>query len=86
MISYPEIRYLLHTNGFRIIEIRTNRIKAVSWIYLCLLPLVYFSTYLVYRRTGKKQNLRELNRNVFQNMFTKEVLFGETLILKAIKC
>ena len=85
MVSYPEIRYMLHTNGFRITETRTNRIKPVSWIFLCLLPLVYLSTYFVYYRTGKKQNLKELNTAVFKKMFSKEVLFGETLIVKAIK-
>lgn len=85
MISFPEIRYLLHTSGFRLTEMRTNRIKPVSWIFLCLLPLVYLSTFFVYYRTGKKKNLKELNTAVFKKMFSKEILFGETLIVKAVK-
>lgn len=85
MISFPEIRYLLHTNGFSLSEIKTNRIKPVSWLFLCILPLVYLSTYRVYHKSGKKQNLKELNKVVFNHMFSKEVLFGETLIVKAIK-
>ena len=85
MISFPEIRYLLHTNGFRLSEIKTNRIKPVSWIFLCILPLVYLSTYRVYRKSGKKQNLKEINKDVFNKMFSIEILFGETLIVKAIK-
>ncbi|MCL1943135.1 MAG: class I SAM-dependent methyltransferase [Candidatus Azobacteroides sp.] len=85
MISFPEIRYLLHRSGFRITEIKTNRIKPISWIYAFMLPYVYIATYLVYRKTGKKQNLSELNKSVFDQMFTKEVLFGETLIVKAVK-
>ena len=55
MISFPEIRYLLHTNGFRLSEIKTNRIKPVSWIFLFILPLVYLNTCLVYHKSGKKQ-------------------------------
>jgi hypothetical protein len=73
MISFPEIRYLLHTNGFRLSEIKTNRIKPVSCIYLCILPLVYLSTYRVYRKRGKKLNLKELNKDVFNTMFSKEI-------------
>lgn len=85
MISFPEIRYLLHTNGFRISEIKTNRIKPVSWIFLCIIPLVYLSTYRVYHKHGKKQNLKALYKDVFSKMFSKEILFGETMIVKAIK-
>ncbi len=85
MISFPEIRYLLHTNGFTVAEIKTNRIKPISWIFLLILPLVYLSTYCVYYKTGKKQNLEEINKAVFNKMFTKKILFGETLIIKAIK-
>jgi len=83
MISYPEIRYLLHTNGFKISEVKTNRIKLISWFYLIFLPFVYISTFWVYKRTEKK--LEEINKGVFQKMFSKEVLFGETLIVKATK-
>lgn len=85
MISFPEIRYLLHTNGFSISEIKTNRIKPISWIFALILPFVYLSTYCVYYKTGKKQNLEEINKGVFSKMFSKEILFGETLIVKAIK-
>ena len=37
MISFSELRYLLHTNGFRIEEVRTNRIKLISYIYCIFL-------------------------------------------------
>lgn len=85
MISFPEIRYLLHTNGFKVSEVKTNRIKFISLLYLIILPFVYLSTSWVYYRTGKKQNLEEINKGVFNKMFSKEVLFGETLIVKAVK-
>ena len=85
MISFPEIRYLLHTNGFKITEVRTNRIKPVSWLYVFFLPLIYLSTSWVYYKTGKKQGLTQLNREVFKTMFSKNILFGETMIVKASK-
>ncbi len=85
MISFPEIRYILHTNGFMLTEIKTNRIKPISWFFSIILPVVYLSTFIVYYKTGKKQNLKEINKAVFDKMFSKEILFGETLIVKAVK-
>lgn len=85
MISYPEIRYLLHTSGFTITNIKTNRIKPINWAFLFFLPLVFLSTAWTYYKTGTKHKLRELNKSVFRKMFSKDILFGETLIVKARK-
>ncbi|MCC6753428.1 MAG: class I SAM-dependent methyltransferase [Saprospiraceae bacterium] len=85
MISFPELRYLLHTNGFRINAIRTNRIKAVAVVYSIFLPIVFLSTLLIYLRRGKKEGTLHINKSIFRQVFTKEVLFGETIIVKAIK-
>lgn len=85
MISYPEIRYLLHTKGFRINSVTTNRIKIINWLFLIFIPLVYLSTSWVYYKTGKKNNMKKINAEIKKKMFTFPVLFGETLIIKAIK-
>ncbi len=85
MISFPELRYLLHTKGFKIDKVTTNRIKPVSFVYCLFLPLIYLSTYWLYIRTGKKQGTLEINKSVFKTMFSRSVLFGETLIVKALK-
>lgn len=85
MISFPELRYLLHSNGFTINKIQTNRIKSISLIYILFLPLIYLSTLWVYYTRGKKEGSSRINREIFRQIFTKEILFGETLIVKAIK-
>jgi 2-polyprenyl-3-methyl-5-hydroxy-6-metoxy-1,4-benzoquinol methylase len=85
MISFPEIRYLLHTNGFEIIELTSNRFKAGSLLYALFVPLVYISTAWVYAKTGKKQGTSEINRSILKKMFSMDLLFGETLIVKAVK-
>ncbi len=85
MISYPEIRYLLHTCGFRIDCITTNRIKAISWPFALLLPFVYLSTLWTYRKTGRRDGTAQINREVFKTMFSKAILFGETMIVRAVK-
>ena len=85
LIDFPGIRYLLHTNGFKLNQVTTNWIKPISWFFLIFVPLIYLSTSWVYYKTGKKQKTRKINKKVFRTMFSKEVLFGETLITKATK-
>ncbi len=85
MISFAELRYMLHSNGFIIEDIRTNRIKPVAYMYSVFLPFIYLSTCLVYSRRGKKEGTSSMNREILKQVFTKEILFGETLIIKARK-
>lgn len=85
MVSYPEIRYMLHTNGFHITDVKTNRIKAINWIFSILLPIIYVSTSLVYNKTGKRNNVSKMNKDIKKTMFSRTILFGETLIVKAKK-
>ena len=85
MISFPEIRYIFHTNGFKIQNVTTNRIKWVSWLYLLFVPFVYLITTGIYYKAGKREGTLEINKQIKKTMFSKAVLFGETLIVKAIK-
>jgi 2-polyprenyl-3-methyl-5-hydroxy-6-metoxy-1,4-benzoquinol methylase len=85
MISFAELRYMLHSNGFWIEEVRTNRMKPLNFVYSIFLPLIYLSTLWVYIRRGKKEKTSDINRSIFKQVFMKEILFGETLIIKAKK-
>ena len=85
MISFPELRYLLHTNGFKITEVTTNRIKPVSLVYFIFTPLVFLATLWVYIKNGKKQSTININKSILKTMFLTSVLWGETLIVKAKK-
>ena len=85
MISFHEIRYMLHTNGFKIQEVTTNRIKWINWIYSLIIPLAYMITTYRYLNSGMKQGTLAINKEIKKIMFSKAVLFGETLIVKSIK-
>lgn len=85
MISFPEIRYMLHSSGFHIHEVTTNRIKWVSWIFALLWPLSYMMTSGIYWKAGKKEGTSKLNFEIKKSMFSIPVLFGETLIVKGRK-
>ena len=85
MISLPEIRYMLHVNGFKMNTITTNRTKFANLIYVIFVPFVYIVTSWVYYQTGKKQGTETINKSIKKLMLSKHVLFGETLIVKALK-
>jgi SAM-dependent methyltransferase len=85
MVSFPEIRYMLHTKGFRIETIATNRIKTVSWFYGWLVPFSWLFTSLVYQKAGRREGTGLQNKEIKKTMFSKAVLFGETMIVSARK-
>ena len=85
MFSFPALRYMLHTNGFSISLIRTNRIKAVNWLYLPLALVQYGVTWLNVRRAKPIDVNRELSDAVLGQMTTLPLLLGESMIITATK-
>lgn len=85
LVSFPELRYQLHANGFKVTTVRTNRVKLISWLYLGLVPLAYLVTVLAFNKEEKDEQVREQNREIVKQIFTVPVLFGETLIVKAMR-
>ena len=85
MLSYPEMRYLLHTNGFQIEKITTNRMKAAHRLYAPFVPFVALFSRLVIWRARPSEINRPLSRSVHKEMMTRELLFGELMILVARK-
>lgn len=85
LVSFPDLRYRLHANGFRVSAVRTNRVKLISSLYLVLAPLAYLVTVLAFIKEEKAEHVREQNREIVKQLFTDPVLFGETLIVKATR-
>jgi len=85
MVSFPELRYILHTSGYTVDALASNRIKMVSWLYAVLVPLSFLNTLYWFRKEAKNDDLKVINRQVLGQMFSLPVLFGETLIVKAVK-
>ncbi len=83
MMSLPDLRYVLHTNGFRVTAVCTNRIKAISWVYALWAPLVYLATAWVFASEEHDPAQRLRNREILAELFSRPVLFGETLIVMA---
>lgn len=85
LLSFPDLRYMLHTNGFRIETVRCNRMKLISWLYAPLVPLCAAVTATVFRREEKDAEQRARNRDILRQLFSQAVLFGETLIVRAAR-
>lgn len=85
MISFPELRYVLHTHGFKIEKVATNRVKTISWLYGLLVPLAWIYTSYSYAKTARRDNTTDINREVKKSMLSVPVLFGETIIIRARK-
>ena len=85
LLSFPELRYLLHRHDFRITAVTANRIKGVSWIYLPLWPLSALVTAVALRRWEKDPGQRRRNAEIWRQMLAPAVAFGETMIVKAVR-
>lgn len=84
MFSFPRLRYILHSNGFEIDTITTNRIKSISYTYLPWIPFSYLKTKAVYKKEEKEKEQRARNQKILSQMFSKPLLFGETMIIRAV--
>lgn len=84
MFSYPRLRYVLHSNGFLIDTITTNRVKSISYAYMPWVPFSYLKTKAVYNKEEKDQKQRQRNHEIAGQMFKWPLLFGETMIVSAL--
>jgi SAM-dependent methyltransferase len=85
LLSLPDLRYLLHRSGLELQVISTNRVKGVNWLYAGWVPLAYAATRWAFHREEKDPAQRRRNREILGQMFRKDVLFGETLIVTAMR-
>ncbi len=85
LLSFPAVRYLLHTTGFRITAITTNRVKAAAWLYLPLWPVAWMMTAWVFRREVKDPDRRRRDAEVRRQLYSFPVAFGESLVVQAVR-
>lgn len=85
MLSYHSLRYMLHTNGFLLEAVTTNRIKPVSWLYAAAVPLVYTASRLNIAHARPQEINRAISLDVLGHMMSRDVLFGELLVMIARK-
>lgn len=80
--TFADLRYALHTSGFRLTNVSHTHIKPVSFLYGWLVPWMWLYTSIAFRKE-KDARQRQANREVRSALFSKSVLFGENLLLVA---
>lgn len=85
MMSYQRMRYILHTSGYKINKVTTNRVKGISWLYMIFAPFSWLATKFVFGKEEKDPQQKEVNKEIVSDLFGKSLLFGETMILSARK-
>jgi 2-polyprenyl-3-methyl-5-hydroxy-6-metoxy-1,4-benzoquinol methylase len=84
LATFPELRYELHTSGFRLMEVRHTHIKPISYLYAIYAPWMWLYTRIAFRKE-KDAAQREKNREILATLCSPSLLFGECLMLVARK-
>ena len=84
LATFPELRYALHTTGFRLVDASHTHSKAVSYLYSFYIPSMWLYTLLAFRKE-KDPAQRKHNREIRRTLFSRSLLYGENLMLIARK-
>jgi SAM-dependent methyltransferase len=82
LATFADLRYVLHTSGFRLTSVGHTHIKPVSYLYGWLVPWMWCYTKIAFRKE-KDTAQRRANREIRSALFSQSVLFGENLLLCA---
>jgi 2-polyprenyl-3-methyl-5-hydroxy-6-metoxy-1,4-benzoquinol methylase len=85
--SYWQLRHALHTNGFRIVRVATERLRRSSLFLAPLIPLIWWCTWRDALKDDKKfgAEQRPRKKELAKHMLSGAVLFGKSLIICAEK-
>jgi len=83
MLSFPALRYMLHSQHLEIEAVHTNRIKAAALAYAPLWPFQYAFSRFVFWRNARNAQQARIAREVLCQMLSPAVFFGEALIITA---
>jgi len=83
-VTYYQLRYLLHTQGFTATEVTTDLVRRGAVPFYLLKPLIQLYSI---RTMRKERNPRQIaaNREIRRILASRELLLGRTLILVARK-
>lgn len=84
LATFPELRYELHTCGFRLIDVCHTHIKPISYLYAIYAPWMWLYTRIAFRKE-KDPAQRKRNQEILAALLSPSALFGECLMLIAKK-
>jgi 2-polyprenyl-3-methyl-5-hydroxy-6-metoxy-1,4-benzoquinol methylase len=82
LMTFPDLRYALHTAGLRIERVEATHIKPVSYLYALLVPWMWLYTTIAFRKERDIPQ-RHVNRGIKSALFSPALLFGENVMVTA---
>lgn len=82
LITYYELRYILRTTGFRVVQVTTDRIRKYGLLHSWALPLVWATTRRALHRESDPAQARA-NQEILRHILSPDLLFGRTLMVVA---
>ncbi len=82
LATYADLRYALHTCGFRLVEASHTHTKPISYAYAVYVPWMWLYTRIAFRKE-KDPEQKKRNREIRAELFSQSLLFGENLMLLA---
>jgi 2-polyprenyl-3-methyl-5-hydroxy-6-metoxy-1,4-benzoquinol methylase len=82
LITYYELRYILRTTGFNVVQVTTDRIRKYGLLHGWAVPFVWAATRNALRAESDPLQARS-NREIGQHMLSADLLFGRTLMVVA---
>jgi SAM-dependent methyltransferase len=83
-LTFYQLRYMLHTNGFHIERVDTDRYRSSAAYWLWLYPLLRLFTRTTMRKE-RDPGQRARNREIRRTMHSPALLLGRTVIVTAEK-
>jgi len=82
LMTFPDLRYALHTSGFRIADVGHTHIKPIGYLYAVLAPWAWLYTAIAFRKERDPAQ-RAANREIRRALFSRSLLFGENVMITA---
>jgi hypothetical protein len=84
LMTFPDVRYALHTAGFGIVHVTHTHLKPVSFLYAVLVPWMWLYTAIAFRKERDAAQ-RRANREIRSALFSRALLFGENVMVTALR-
>jgi 2-polyprenyl-3-methyl-5-hydroxy-6-metoxy-1,4-benzoquinol methylase len=78
--TFSELRYILHTSGFQILDVQPTHVKPVSYVYGFLAPWMWLYT-LIALRKERSADQRFRNKAILRAQSSRALLFGENIMV-----
>jgi hypothetical protein len=84
LTTLPDLRYALHTSGFRLSAVSHTHVKPVSYLYAWMVPWMWLYTSIAFRKERDSAQ-RAANREIAAALFSRAALFGENVLVTATR-